>query len=568
MTLPRTLPATVEGPAPAEVRPRGRQHRQPSARVYAAFAAVVATTLRLVHIGRSGDLFVDEAIYRQLGVSAGQGGFPRTDEGLFFLHPPGHFYVEAGWMRLVGEHQDVIAGVHSLRVLNALLAGVTAALLVLLVARVRSRGAGLAAGLVFALDPFCVRQNDRVLLETGTMVWVLAGYLVLVGLTRPDPPRPRARAVIAGLLLGLAVLTKDHAALITVLPLFAALVLGWGPPRRLVALALATTVAAYGVYVSLVAGFGHAGAFWDAKTHGVRRLFGAVQETGFNAPGAPSLRDRLVDELPGYTTTYLLLVLAPVALFLLLRRREPVYRLLALFHASAILTLAYAVGVGTLEEQALYLLFVPNLVALAVTLPVPHARRRGAGLVAGGLLLAFLALPAASYAQDRGTADDGFARLRAYMLAHVPAGSGVVTVDGQRTAGVTAWALEDTYRLGHWTTPPERAAQEARYVIVPWRVVDQGYGRSTPAEVRELTDGLRPLFVFHGPTYGTLALYELPLPGGTGDAFVRQDPAAPVLPAPVPAPVRAPVPAPVVVPGPVPGSVPAPVVAEVPRAPR
>lgn len=517
MTLPGSsaAPATdrvPEPPEPPAPAPHRRLRPVPTA-VYALGVAVLTVALRLVNVGRAGDLFVDEVIYQELGRSAAQGGFPGTSEGLFFLHPPGFFYLEAGWMKLVGTHQDVIAEVHSLRVLNALLAGVTAALLVALVARIRSRPAGLVAGLLFALDQFCIRQNNRVLLETETMVWVLAGFLVLVPLCRAEtPPRAHARALLGGLLLGLAVLTKDHSALITVLPLLAALALGWGMPRRLTATALAATVVPYGVYVALVAGFGHGAEFWDEKTYGLRRLLGFVQETGFNAPGTPSLPGRLAAELPGYATTYLLLLLTPVALFLLLRRREPVYRLLALFHASAVLTLAYALAIGTLEEQALYLLFVPNLVALAVTVPVPRGRPALRGAVVAGLV-AVLAVPSVVYARDRGTPDDGFVKLDAYLRTHVPAGSGIVTVDGARTRGVTYWTFEDAYRLGNWMSPGERAVHQARYAIVPWKVIDQGYGRSTPAEVRRLTRDARLLFTVDGHTYGTLALYELPPPG-------------------------------------------------------
>ncbi|MEU6977686.1 phospholipid carrier-dependent glycosyltransferase [Streptomyces sp. NPDC046371] len=516
MTLPR--PSTAAASERADERPgpaRGRVLRRPvPTLVYALFAAALTVTLRLVQVGRAGDLFVDELIYQDLGRGALHGGFPGTEEGLFFLHPPGFFYLEAGWMKLFGEHQDVIAEVHSLRVLNALLAGVTAALLVALVARIRSRPAGLVAGLVFALDQFCIRQNNRVLLETDTMVWVLAGFLVLVPLCRePLPRRPRLRAAAAGLLLGTAVLTKDHSALITVLPLLLALALGWGPPRRLTALTALVAVVPYTVYVSLVFGFGHGAQFWDEKTHGVRRLLGFVQETGFNAPGTPSLSGRLFAELPGYGTTYLLLLLTPVALYLLLRRREPVYRLLALFHACAILTLAYALGLGTLEEQALYLLFVPNLVALAVTVPVPRHRPALRALAVAGILGVLLA-PAAVYATGRWQPDDGFVKLQAYLRTHVPAGSGIVTVDGQRTRGVTYWTFEDRYRLGNWITPETRSAERAQYAIVPWKVVEQGYGRSPLPEVRELTRGARLLFEFQGPTYGSLALYELPsLPG-------------------------------------------------------
>ncbi|WP_406055439.1 glycosyltransferase family 39 protein [Streptomyces sp. NBC_01077] len=546
MTVPRTAPSSARTepatPVPASsARPRMWRGPVPTV-VYAAGAALLTVVLRLIQSSRAGDLFIDEPIYRQLGDSAAAGGFPRTDEGLFFLHPPGYFYVEAGWTKLVGGHADIIAGVHSSRVLNALLAGVTAALIVFLVARVRSRGAGAVAGLVFALDQFCIRQNNRVLLETGTMVWILAGYLVLVGLTRSDPPRPRARAVLAGMFFGLAILTKDHAILLTVLPLLAALLLGWGPPRRLVALTVGVTALSYAVYMALIAGFGHFDEFWEAKTSGVRRLLGIVQETGFNAEGTPSLAGRLLDEMPAYAGTYVLLALTPVALFLLLRRKEPVYRLLALFHASAIVTLGYALGVGTLEEQALYLLFVPNLVALAVTLPMPSRHRRGLRLVACGALVALLATPAAVYARDRWTPDDGFDRLRTYLLTQVPVGTGIVTVDGQRTRGVTNWALNDTYRLGNWTTPEEQAANDARYVIVPWRVIEQGYGRSSLAEVQRLTDGLRPVFAFDGPTYGTLALYRLPssLPGPSVTALAVPGSAVPgpLRPAPQPPPAE------------------------------
>ncbi|MEU4269072.1 glycosyltransferase family 39 protein [Streptomyces sp. NPDC026092] len=491
----------------------------------AALAAVVTATLRLVAVDRSGDVFVDELIYTELGRSAGAGGFPRTEEGLFFLHPPGFFYLQAGWTRLFGtDGGDVLTQVHDVRVLNALLAGVTAALLVLLVARVRSRGAGLIAGLVFAVDQFCIRQNDRALLETETMIWVLAGYLVLIPLARDAPPlRPRARAVAAGLLFGLAILTKDHSALITLLPLLVAFAVNWGPPRRFTALTLATAVVPYTVYLTLVRAFGHFDDFWYAKTNGLQRLLGIEQETGFNAPGAPSLMGRLTAQLPEYAPTYAMLLLTPLALYLLLRRKDGVHRLLALFHASAVLTLLYAFALGTLEEQALYLLFVPNLVALAVTLPLParHAVTRRAA-VAAGLSAAFLACavlgPAAVYAKDRGRADDGFVQLRAYVTQHLPRGTTIATVDGGTSRGVSHYALNDLYRLDHWVSEEERAYERVQYVIVPWKVIEQGYGNTSLAEVERLTERGQLLFSFEGEMYGTLALYRIPLPDGARPA--------------------------------------------------
>jgi hypothetical protein len=64
------------------------------------------------------------------------------------------------------------------------------------------------------------------------------------------------------------VLTKDEAALITILPLAAAAVLRWGPPRSLIALTAGATALPYAVYVSAVAAGGYLPGWWSAKTSG------------------------------------------------------------------------------------------------------------------------------------------------------------------------------------------------------------------------------------------------------------------------------------------------------------
>ena len=80
---------------------------------------------------RSFDLFGDEVIYTDLGRSVISGGFPRFD-GPFFLHGPGFFYLEAGWERSLGYPVSLMGWVYEMRALNALLAGATAVVLVLL----------------------------------------------------------------------------------------------------------------------------------------------------------------------------------------------------------------------------------------------------------------------------------------------------------------------------------------------------------------------------------------------------------------------------------------------------
>ena len=120
--------------------------------------------------------------------------------------------------------------IYEMRTLNGLLAGATAVVLVLLATRASSLRAGAVAGALYALEPFCIRQNDRVLLETAMMLWVTLGYLVftsLIGRLASAPrlaPRGGCRPA-----LRFAVLTKDEGALLTILPLLAAAVLRWGP---------------------------------------------------------------------------------------------------------------------------------------------------------------------------------------------------------------------------------------------------------------------------------------------------------------------------------------------------
>ncbi|MFJ9903403.1 ArnT family glycosyltransferase [Streptomyces sp. NPDC101152] len=491
--------------------------------VLAAGIFLLTAALRLVNVGRSADLFIDELIYRQLGVSAAQGGFPSTSEGLFFLHPPGYFYVEAGWEKLIGISPDVVTGVYQARLVNVFLGAVTAVLVLLLVSRAGSRTAGVVAALLFALDPYIIRQNDRVMLDTQTVMFVLAGYLVLLLLARePLPGRKHLTAAAAGLLFGLALLTKDHSALITVLPLLLALILGWGPPRRLLLTTLGTAVAPYGLYVGLVCLYGHVTPFWYDKSHGAARLIGIVQESGFHAAGTPSLTSRLVDQVTTFASTYALLLLGPVALVILLRRKDPVLRMLALFHLCAGLTLAFALAHGTLEEQALYLLIVPTVVVLGAALGVgiEHFRQRDGRrlprrvlvVALAGFLAATVAFSGMSYAKVHTGRDDGYARLRDYMDKHVPVGSAVIAADGGASGGISSWALRDRYVMGDWVTPEARTRAYARYLVVPWKVIDQGYGTMDARTARRLAAEGHLVFAFHGRSYGTLALYKLPLP--------------------------------------------------------
>jgi 4-amino-4-deoxy-L-arabinose transferase-like glycosyltransferase len=502
--------------------------------VAAAIIGGVALLIRLaLHVGGF-DLYGDEVLYMDLGRSVISGGFPNYQGQIFFLHGPGFFYLEAGWAHLVGNQNGVMAWVYEMRALNALLAGGTAAALVLLTARASSLRAGIVAGLLFALDPFCIRQNDRVLLETAMMFWVLLGYLVFVSLIRPLPSRhDRLRAIGAGVLFGCAVLTKDEGALLTVVPLLAALVLRWGPRRTLTSLTIGTAVAVYGAYVAVVAVNGKFRELWEAKTFGIQRMIGLIQITGFHSKGGGNLSARLTGEVAVFWTTYAILVLAMPALVVILRRGGQLQRILGLLYFMAGVTLGYAVVLGTLEEQELYLLVVPSLliVSVAATL-IRHARQTGkrstargfskvarVGIVISALVLAF-GFNIATCVRFLRQPDDAFIQMFRYITVHVPPGTSIGAIDGDIDSG---YSLSPRYNVGYWTTSAALSQDQVRYVVVEWGPVDQGYSDLTSSQVRQLVAPDQLVVSFWGRTNGQVALYKLPLPRSSSRSRVRRE---------------------------------------------
>jgi hypothetical protein len=487
--------------------------------LFAAAAGVLTLVIRLALHGAAFDLYGDEILYSDIGRSVVNGGFPQFG-GLFFLHGPAFFYLEAGWQRLLGSPSSAMGWVYEMRELNAVLAAGTATALVLLAARAGSLRAAATVGLLFALDPFCIRQNDRVLLETSLMLFVTLGYLVFTALIKRHPSsHDWAKAVGAGLLFGCAVLTKDEGALLTVLPLLACTALKWGPRRSLSVITLATTCAVYLVYVMVVALNGDFALLWQAKTQGIQRMLGIVQITGFHSKGGGSLTARLVAEGLSFGTTYAALAVAVPALLLILIRGGQVARVMGLLYCAAGVTLAYAVVLGTLEEQELYLLIVPSLliIPLASSLLTSggsshHARgfARWGNTLTVTVLTVALALTAGinffTATQWLLQPDDGFARLTQYMAVNVPAGTRVGTLDEDIE---TPYSLGGRYEVGVWETPTALAKSHARYLIVEWAVVNEGYSNVTPAQVRQLIGKNQPVFSFRGRTYGNLTLYRL-----------------------------------------------------------
>jgi hypothetical protein len=229
---------------------------------------------------------------------------------------------------------------------------------------------------------------------------------------------------------------------------------------------------------------------------------GAEQTTGFNAPGAPSLAERLVEQAQHYGTSYLLLLLCPLAGALAAFSRRPDRRLIGL--TAAIMG---AVGVflalfGTLEEHFGYPIVVAGVTAVAVCVAMAVERRpslRRALVALSSLLLvavAFLGLRL-----ELGD-DDGFRSFRTWASAELPPDARVgVTND------TAVRAFRDDDRFGAWSTAEELSENGAQYVLTVSLPTEHGYARARPELLSWLEENGEALFRHEGPTNGETVLW-------------------------------------------------------------
>ena len=505
-----------------------------------ATVGVLAVIVRLWRHDVAFDVFVDEFVYQQLGASVRDGGLPHYANGdLFFLHPPGYFYLQGLWQGLWqsltgADPSDPVLAVFDGRILNGLLGGLTAGLVVWLAGR-RVLLWGLLAGLVVLVEPFMLRQNGRVLLETAVMVWVLLGLALLLPLASGSTSR--WRAVAGGLAFGGAVLTKDLAVMVTLLPLLLSWFLQPRQQRPWLLVAAVSTVVPYLVYLLAVLATGQGGAWWAAKGSGILRAVGLQVTTGFSAPGSPPLWDQVLVQLMDFGATFALIGLGAVcAAWVLWSDAEDVV-LTALVYIGGFVLLGYSVTAGTIEEHFMYFLLVPSVVVvagagalvLAAPGPRPALRRQPATRGRSGrpsapawrwpllrdargsvLLLALLlmvALNAATYTRWAQADDNGFMLARQYLLENAEPGAGVIIVNG-----TSEFALRDAFDVGPYTSEEDRALHDVEYLLVPWKEVEQGYTYVTLDTVQELVPLGTAVLEHESRTYGSVALYRLPPP--------------------------------------------------------
>jgi len=446
----------------------------------AATAVLVSASIYIIQSHRLGlapDIFVDEVTYFYVGKSIAQGDGMRqywfSPDQVFFWHPPFFFLLEAAVLRVVNPLlTDAIAAIVVIRYLNVFLSAVTGGLLFLLGRRLRDAPTGLLIALIFSCDPFILRSARRNLLEISLMALMVGGVLLLSHYPRGLDHRG---ALGLGVIFGLAMLTKEIAFYILLLP---ALLVVLGQPAVLAALAQPVAflrglvrpwrwrsslrsvaliersdplwrsrswIVICGIVSALIYllyplwawanGYWH--DFWYFRTYQFNRFEGTIQASGWNTGGrTPSFVEALGANIPLYGTSYALIIVGTIfgALLLLRSWRDVGARLLGGWFLLSGLFFAFVILRGQLNDQFFYMLIIPNAACVGYgTPPVLQAagrtiRRRKRQFAAAFLLTVLLcgglfANGVLYYNAYAVGVDNGYERIRAYLLANVPTGT-------------------------------------------------------------------------------------------------------------------------------------------------
>jgi hypothetical protein len=320
----------------------------------AVLVFAVGITLNVFRVGLAPDIHVDELIYTNAAQNLASGNGLSVQGQPFFWQPPLFFLLEWPVAMVLGlGHANTFDAVLQLRVLNGVLAAGTATLMFLLGWRVRGLWTGWLMAIFFVVDPFVLHLSRRLYIEP------LPGFLIAAAILAMNVSMGRwtlRRRLFVGLLLGLAILSKELAAFALLVPvlMWARRAFSWKEPLTMAGTAVGVyTFYPLGAFLS-----GHITAFVDVKRFQFDHLRGLVHFSTFSRPGA-ALTQTLSASAGDYWPAYTLIALAIPAVLWLLLRRDRASQLLGCW---ALVTYAF-IGIlrafSDVEDQFFYYLMLP-----------------------------------------------------------------------------------------------------------------------------------------------------------------------------------------------------------------
>lgn len=497
-----TLPhPTIEGPA--HHFGRAAAHIRDSAIWGFTLVSVIALVVRSFGVSRSLELWIDELVYTQLSDTVSHGHLPNLFGVPFFLHPPGAFIVYGAIIKVFGISGTYMSMVYALRWASVLIGSVTLGLVFLLVRRITSSGIAWFCAVLLAFDPFAIRNNGRVYLETPAMIFIMGAYLLLAASLHKAHARPsRAVLIFTGLLFGYGILTKDVFILMTIAPVALAGLWRATMPWRAVAIVCCAALAPYAAYLIVVGADGLFGLWLQAKELGFERIIGLKQTTGFNAPQAPSLVGRMVAQVGQFGTSYILLILCPIVGVIAARSKYPSRRLIGLCALTMGAFGIYIAAFGTFEEQYGFPVMIASVLGIGASyaeIRESRPQREMLLRVSGAVLLV---LTIGLGVREEATPDDGLFQVRAWVQTHLPADARVGTTDS-----TGEWAFMYDRRFGTWFSARAMWQHKADYILTESLPISEGYGFAKPAMLTWLAANADALFRFSGPTNGNTVLW-------------------------------------------------------------
>ena len=503
--------------------------------------AVIAITMGLItliihgyRVNVAPDVFSDEGLYLQVGISLARGYGLVVNHQVFLWHPPVYMLLEAAYIRLTGlTYADPLTTLLAVRNVNIFFSALTAMLIVLFGRKLHSRTVGVVAATIFILDPYVQRINRRNMLETVVIFFVLLGLYLFF--TR-QPRLTKWQCIGSGIAFGLALLTKE-----VVLPEIFVLVaytifFNRGQIRDLIWVCAIASLF-YLIYPLAMIASGQGDAYLTFKFFGVTRVISLVsgqqaappKGTYLPAANKVSLLHTVVARLAPYGTSYLLIGCGAAFTLVLLIHFKGVMSARYLL-VWCVFSLAFGSVLINISDQYAYFLVVPSTIVVGYVLVVlieeiVHAPLPGKIALRGGALLPWFSVQYRAmwrpitatlliilvynsylWAQTYGLGrDDGYIKTMRYITAHIPTGTTIVTSDD-----VAVYLLPATYNIRLDRDEQVITRAHTCYFIMSSKDAAGQYDAMTPDFYEWIMEGTYPLFEQSGSSFGEIGLYKGP----------------------------------------------------------